>query len=695
MAAELDFTLSLVDKLTKPLKQAQSALTGFADKTEASFKRIGGGAIALWGVNKALMGMMRPAYDLQDALDDSVGSGFAAAGLNKLRKAANDFAIDYGRSSLEFVKNSTIIRRSIGGITDNDLPAYTHAASVLGVAMRTGTEDAINYLSHMTNLMPQMVKKMGSVDFAGAMAGLATQMKNSFNSSLSDISTMIEQSKGTGAAFGVSLAEQLGTMGTASQVLGSGASAGYDQLLRHLGSGDATKATGINFRDAQGQILPIMSILDKLKAKYGENIDGNARVQAAMEKAFGKGAAVIRALWNNTDGLSQSINALGKNPGLKAVEDQAKKTVVPWEQFSAILEAIRAEISLRMLPTFGPFFDMLVDCGKEFVNWLQTFPNFARWIGYISVSLLGIAAAGAITNVVMGLFGFIMTGLSGIAAVLKGAWKGLIFTLDLLRPSLLSTRLGLMGLWIQEKAVWVWSKLVALWAGICKVAIAAWNVVLRTCTVAMRLFGIAARFAGMGLGFLLSPVGLVLLALAALATGIYFAIRYWDDIKAAIMDTEAFHVLLKVINAVVGWFDDAWNSIKAGWDGLTNWFKNFSLADTFGNITAGIGKLFDGIWASIKSTFTGTWNWIVEKLNKIPGVNISTAQQAVAPTPAPDLITGNRSAAIQGGPVSHQISNNQNKGPPHIDRRVHIENMHVDTLPTPGLLAEYNELTAG
>ncbi|EJJ4373961.1 hypothetical protein NI492_003225, partial [Salmonella enterica] len=128
MAAELDFTLSLVDKLTKPLKQAQSALTGFADKTEASFKRIGGGAIALWGVNKALMGMMRPAYDLQDALDDSVGSGFAAAGLNKLRKAANDFAIDYGRSSLEFVKNSTIIRRSIGGITDNDLPAYTHAA---------------------------------------------------------------------------------------------------------------------------------------------------------------------------------------------------------------------------------------------------------------------------------------------------------------------------------------------------------------------------------------------------------------------------------------------------------------------------------------------------------------------------------------------------------------------------------------
>ncbi|EOF6138117.1 phage tail tape measure protein, partial [Salmonella enterica] len=492
----------------------QSAVTGFADKAEASFKRIGGGAVALWGVNKALMGMVRPAYDLQDALDDSVISGYAASGLDKLTRAANDFAIDYGRSSLEFVKNSTLIRRSIGGITDNDLPAYTHAASVLGVAMRTGTEDAVNYLSHMTNLMPQMVKKMGSVDFAGAMAGLATQMKNSFNSSLGDISAMIEQSKGTGAAFGVSLAEQLGTMGAAGQVLGSGASAGYDQLLRRLGSGDATKATGINFRDAQGKILPIISILDKLKARYGENIDGNARVQAAMEKAFGEGAAVIRALWNNTDGLSRSINALGKNPGLKAVEDQAKKTVVPWEQFDAIMEAIRAEISMRLLPTFGPFFDSLVACGREFVNWLHAFPNITRWIGYISVSLLGIAAAGAITSVVMGLFGFIMTGLSGIAAVLKGAWKGLIFTLDLLRPSLLSTRLGLMGLWIQEKAVWVWSKLVALWAGICKVAIAAWNVVLRAGAIAMRLWGVATAFAGGMLQLLMSPITLIILAIA-------------------------------------------------------------------------------------------------------------------------------------------------------------------------------------
>ncbi|EBK4297058.1 phage tail tape measure protein [Salmonella enterica] len=694
MAAELDFTVSLIDKLTRPLKQVQSALTGFADKTEASFKRIGGGALALWGVNKALMSTLKPAYEMQDALDDLSGIGVTQRALSSLSRTAEDFSIDYGRSALDFMKNSAMIRRTISGITDNELPAYTQAASVLGVAMRTSTDDAVRYLSHLSAAFPQLVTKMGNVKFAQAMAGLATQMKNSFGSTLSDLSAMVEQSKGAGSAYGVSMAEQLAVMGQAGRTLGPNAGSSYDQMLRHIGSGEAGKALGMNFRDTQGHLLPILNIMDKLKAKYGENIENNAAAQKAMEKAFGRGASVIQALWHNTGDLSKSLAALGKNPGLKQVEDMAKKTVVPWEQFGAILEDINTEISLRLLPTFGPFFDILVDCGKEFVNWLRTFPNLARWVGYISVSLLTLAAAGAITNVVMGTFGFVMNGLKGIAWALGGAWKGLTFVLELLRPSLLSTRIGLAGLWVQEKAVWVWSKLVALWAGICKVAIAAWNVVLRAGAIAMRLWGAATAFAGAALDFLLSPIGLIILAIAALAVGIYLAIKYWDDIKAAIMDTEAFHILQKVINAVVGWFDDAWKSIKAGWNNLTAWFKNFSLADSFGNITAGIGRLFDGIWAAIKNTFLGTWNWIVEKLNKIPGVNISTAQQGPSPAPAPGLLTGNRAAAIPGGPVSSQISNSRSEKIIRSDVKQDIT-LHVDTLPTPGQLAEYSELAAG
>ncbi|EFR6003128.1 phage tail protein, partial [Salmonella enterica] len=668
MAAELDFTLSLVDKLTKPLKQAQSAVTSFADKSTADLKRLSFGVAGLWGVAQGIKGLVNPARDMEAALAEVSSLDVTNKTLDQLRKTSQNFAVDYGESASAFVRSAYDIQSAIAGLQGDELPKFTEASAVLAKATKSDTATITSYMGTMYGVFKNTAEKMGRTQWVQQIAGQTASAVQMFKTTGNEMSAAFTALGANAQVMKVSAAEQFAVLGQLQSTMsGSQAGTQYKSFLR--GIGNAQKVLGLNFTNQDGSAKGITDIIDMIKGKFGDL----SKVADAdlLKKAFGSDEAVsmIKLLAGDVDGLKKNINSLGNVKGMDKAVEMAKKMVDPWDQVNSLLEQVRVSIGLRLDPVFAPFLQKIIDGGKAFMKWLDTFPNIARWLGYIATMTLAFAAAGAITNVVMGLFGFIMTGLSGIAGVLKGAWKGLIFTLEFLNPAIRKARLETMKLWIQQKVSLVWSKLVALWAGICKVAIAAWNVVLRTCTVAMRLFGIAARFAGMGLGFLLSPVGLVLLALAALATGIYFAIRYWDDIKAAIMDTEAFHVLLKVINAVVGWFDDAWNSIKAGWDGLTNWFKNFSLADTFGNITAGIGKLFDGIWASIKSTFTGTWNWIVEKLNKIPGVNISTAQQAVAPTPAPDLITGNRSAAIQGGPVSHQISNNPNKGPTHIDRR--------------------------
>ncbi|EMD4639948.1 phage tail tape measure protein [Salmonella enterica] len=694
MAAELDFTLSLVDKLTKPLKQAQSAVTGFADKAEASFKRIGFGVAGLWGAAQGLKGIVDPARDMEGALAEVSSLDVANKTLDQLRKTSQNFAVDYGESASAFVRSAYDIQSAIAGLQGDELPKFTEASAILAKATKSDTGTITSYMGTMYGIFKNTAEKMGRTEWVQQVAGQTATAVQMFKTTGNEMSAAFTALGANAQAMKVSAAEQFAVLGQLQSTM-SGSEAGTKYKSFLAGIGNAQKALGLNFTRQDGSAKGITDIIDLIKGKFGDL----SKVSDAdlLKKAFGSDEAVsmIKLLAGDIDGLKKNINSLGDIKGMDKAVEMAKKMVDPWDQVNSLLEQVRVSIGLRLDPVFAPFLQKIIDGGKAFMKWLDAFPNIARWLGYIATMTLAFAAAGALASITMGTFGFIMTGLSGIAAVLKGAWKGLIFTLDLLRPSLLSTRLGLMGLWIQEKAVWVWSKLVALWAGICKVAIAAWNVVLRAGAIAMRLWGVATAFAGGMLQLLMSPITLIILAIAALAVGIYFAIKYWDDIKAAIMDTEAFHVLLKVINAVVGWFDDAWNSIKAGWDRLTNWFKNFSLADTFGNITAGIGRLFDGIWASIKNTFTGTWNWIVEKLNKIPGVNISTAQQAVAPTPDPTLITSNRSAAIQGGPVSHQISNNQNKGPTHIDRGVHIENMHVETLATPGQLAEYNELAAG
>lgn len=693
MAAELDFTLSLVDKLTKPLKQAQSALTGFADKTEASFKRIGIGAAGLWGVAQGLKGIVNPARDMEGALAEVSSLDVANRTLDQLRKTSQTFAIDYGESASAFVRSAYDIQSAIAGLQGDELPKFTEASGVLAKATKSDTATITSYMGTMYGIFKNTAEKMGRTQWVEQIAGQTASAVQMFKTTGNEMSAAFTALGANAQAMKVSAAEQFAVLGQLQSTM-SGSEAGTKYKSFLAGIGNAQKVLGLNFTNQDGSAKGITDIIDLIKGKFGDL----SKVADAdlLKKAFGSDEAVsmIKLLAGDVDGLKKNISSLGSIQGMDKAVEMAKKMVDPWDQVNSLLEQVRVSIGLRLDPVFAPFLQKIIDGGKAFMKWLDTFPNIARWLGYITTMTLAFAAAGAIANLTMGTFGFIMKGLGGIAWVLGGAWKGLIFTLDLLRPSLLSTRLGLMGLWIQEKAVWVWSKLVALWAGICKVAIAAWNVVLRAGAVAMRLWGVATAFAGGALQLLMSPVTLVILAIAALAAGIYFAIKYWDDIKAAIMDTEAFHILQKVINAVVGWFDDAWKSIEDGWNALTNWFKNFSLADSFGNITAGIGRLFDGIWDAIKKTFSGTWNWIVEKLNKIPGVNISTAPQDVAPAPAPDLTTGSRAMAVQGGPISHQINNSRGGNTVHNDVKQDIT-LHVDTMPTPGQLAEYSELAAG
>src|SRR5471032_886651 len=289
--------------------------------------------------------------------------------------------------------------------------------------------------------------------------------------------------------------------------------------------------------------------------------------------------------------------------------------VDPWERMTQVWRNIRMGIGETLLPVLNPLINRVADASAMFARWMKMFPNIARWLGYITLGILSFGLAGAAANIIMGVFGFTMLGLKGIAVLLGGAWKALTWTLNLLRPSLLATRIGLAGLWIQ-------SKLLAVWTGVCRVALFAWNAVLKAGAIAMRIYGAATMFAGVAMQILTSSITLIILGLAALAIGVWYVITHWDKLKAAIMDTEAFKWVMSVAEQVGQVFADVWTRISEGWDATVAFFLGLSpvaafegFADTIGNV---FGKLFD----VLKNTFASTYNWIVEKLNKIHGVNI-------------------------------------------------------------------------
>ncbi|STI85181.1 putative tail tape measure protein from bacteriophage origin [Escherichia coli] len=253
-------------------------------------------------------------------------------------------------------------------------------------------------------------------------------------------------------------------------------------------------------------------ILQKLQNKYGQSIEGNVKAQQALDAAFGGGADVIKKLYGQQDKLNSSITELGRNDGMKRAQEMAERMAEPWERIKATFFAIRVAIGNTLFPILSPLMNRIADVGTKFARWLDMFPNIARWLGYITLGVLSFGLAGAAVNIVMGVFGFTMTGLAAIAKVLGGAWKLLLWTLNLLRPSLLTTRIGLAALWIQ-------SKLLALWTGVCRIALAAWNIALKAGAIAMRVYGAATMFAGAAMQLLMSPITLIVAGLALLAVG--------------------------------------------------------------------------------------------------------------------------------------------------------------------------------
>ncbi len=691
--SHLDFTLSLIDKLTRPLKTAQSSLTGFAEKSQASFTRIGIGAAAVWGVAQSIAAVVGPAYEMNEALGQVGSKGVTEDTLNKLSGSALKFSVRYGKSAVDVVNSSYAIKGAIAGLSDMDLPRVTIAANTLAAGVKASGEEAGEYISAMASRFNTELSSLGHVRFAEELAGKTAYMVQNFGVKMQTMQELIEGTKNAGADFGVSMDEQFAVLGSLSRTLGTEASGIYEQFLRSAPA--AAEKLGMSFVDATGKMLPMGDILQKLQDKYGQSIEGNVKAQQAIDAAFGGGADVIKKLYGQQNILNRSITELGRNDGMKRAQEMAEQMAAPWERITATFFAMRVALGNTLIPILTPVMNRVADVGARFARWLEMFPNIARWLGYITLGVLSFGLAGAATNIVMGVFGFVMVGLAGIAKVMGGAWKALVWILNLLRPSLLTTRIGLAALWIQ-------SKLLAIWTSVCRVALIAWNVVLKAGAVVMRVWGAATLFAGAAMQLLTSPITLIIAALALLAAGVWYVVTHWEELAAAVMNTSAFTWVMSVAGQVGQVFAQVWQSITDGWAVVVDFFAGLSPLATFEGFAQTIGGVFSKLFDVLKNTFASTYNWIVEKLNKIPGVNIdmkTVSPPAAAAVPSklnsPSVLTGNRiNADIPRGGLMNKVKSD---GKATVDNRKTWGDTYINAPNgiTPGQLAEWQELNAG
>lgn len=677
---QLDFTLSLIDKLTRPLKQVQSSVTGFAEKSKAAFTQIGGGALALAGTGMAIKGALSPAIEMYDALNDAAAKGIDDQALKAVQRDALRFSMTYGASAVEFVQSTESINTAIAGLTGNELPKVTKVANTLAFALKSTSADTAEFMGQMYGNFSAEAARLGKVQFAEQLAGKMVYMRKVFGTEMGVIKDLMEGARGVGTNYGVGLDEQLAVLGQLNRTLGTEASSAYEGFM--TGAIEGGKKLGLSFTDATGKMLSMPEMLIKLQGKYGKSLEGNLKAQAELDAAFGDSSAVVKHLYGNVALLQRNITELGGSDGLKRTQEMAGKLVKPWDRFVQILKSIQTVIGLTLIPVLYPVLNRLADMGQTFARWMQLFPNIARVIGYAAMALLGFAAAGAVANIVLGVSKLIKLGAIAL-------WKTLTSV----------TKIYTATVWIASKAV------------------AAWNITLKFLRGTLLAVRMAAIMAGIGINLMSWPVLLVIGAIALLAAGCYLLIKHWDDVKAAVMNTAAFTAVAGVVEWLAGVFSAAWQWIKDGWNSFIALLAGFSPSQALSGMASGIVSLFDNVWQTIKSGFLKSWNWIVEKLNKIPGVNIDLSTTVspeinkitggVVPSliqnnhtantsetlTANTLSTGGKLKDVDRGGISKTISSNS-KSVTDNSRKIGEVHFHTKEALSPSQLMEWQELNA-
>ncbi|EKR8877470.1 phage tail tape measure protein, partial [Salmonella enterica subsp. enterica serovar Schwarzengrund] len=595
------------------------------------------------------------AIEMYDALNDAASKGIDDQALKAVQRDALRFSTTYGASAVEFVQSTESINSAIAGLTGNELPKVTKVANTLAFALKSTAAETAEFMGQMFGNFSADAERLGKVQFAEQLAGKMVYMRKVFGTEMGTIKDLMEGARGVGTNYGVGLDEQLAVLGQLNRTLGTEASSAYEGFM--TGAIEGGKKLGLSFTDATGKMLSMPEMLIKLQGKYGKSLEGNLKAQEELDAAFGDSSAVVKHLYGNVALLQRNITELGGSDGLKRTQEMASKLVKPWDRFVQILKAIQTVIGLTLIPVLYPVLNRLADMGQTFARWMQLFPNIARVIGYAAMALLGFAAVGAVANIVMGASKFIMAGLRGI--------------------------------WVAMTAV---TKAYTAMVWLAQIAVIAWNATLKFLRGALLAVRMAAIMAGIGINLMSWPVLLVIGAIALLAAGCWLLIKHWDTVKAAVMETSAFQACARGVAWLAGVFSTAWQFISEGWNSFIALLTEFSPSQALSGLASGIVSMFDNVWQSVKGGFLKSWNWIVEKLNKIPGVDISMANETSSPPlTVNNLSTGGELKGIDKGGISKSVSNNSRSVTDN-SRKINTVNIYPKEMITPGQLMEFQEL---
>lgn len=498
MNEKLLMQMSLIDQVTKPLQGITKEMTAATDLGKQGLQNVATGTAGIVAAGFAVQNALMPAIEMDRKLGEVASLGVQEDALEQLSATALEFSAEYGKSATDFVAASYDIQSAIAGLDGNELSQFTKASGVLAAATKADTSTITNYMGTMYGIFKNQATEMGKGDWVELVAGQTASAVQMFKTTGAEMSSAFTSVGANATSAGIAMSEQMAILGTLQATM-SGSEAGTKYKAFLAGVANAQDKLNLSFTDSQGQMLPMLDILDKLKGQYGDTL--SVAEAADLKKAFGSEEAVsmIKLLMADTDGLASSIETLGNVQGMSKAEEMASKMTDQWERLESSWFAVRAAVFGAILPSINAVVGSLADGLVWLTGWTDEFPWLTELLGYAAIA--GLSLGGVVAGLSLAM---------GIGQMMSGGWAVTMGTLNgvlkLLRTSTLS----------MTASTWLFNA--ALWA---------------------------------------NPITWVVAGIVALVAAVGAMIYWWDDLKASFGDTAVF----KFLSDTIDWVIDKLNMI--------------------------------------------------------------------------------------------------------------------------------------
>ncbi len=492
MNEKLEMVLGLVDQVTAPLRGISNELTGAMDTAKSGMQDMVTGGAGLVATGFAIQNALIPAIEMDRKLGEVKSLGVTDDALKQLQQTSLEFAADYGKSATEFVAASYDIQSAIAGLNGDELSQFTKASGVLAAATKADTATITSYMGTMYGIFKNQAEEMGKGEWVADVAGMTASAVQMFKTTGNEMSSAFTSVGANATSAGIAMSEQMAILGTLQSTMsGSEAGTKYQSFL--AGVGGAQDKLNLSFVDAQGKMLPMLDILDKLKGKFGDTLD--VAESDALKTAFGSEEAVslIKLLMADTQGLASIMETLGDIKGMSKAEQMASAMTDQWERLEASWFAVRAAVFGAILPSINAVVGSIADGIVYITAWTDEFPLLAELMGYGAIAAISLGSVVASLSMAM-----------GIAKMMSGGWAvtmaGLNSVLKLLRIQAIAA----------TASAWLFNA--ALWA---------------------------------------NPITWVVAGVVALIAAVGAMIYWWDEIKASFADTTWFNIIASAIDGVI------------------------------------------------------------------------------------------------------------------------------------------------